>query len=163
MTIDNEVRHRLCRFARRFRTRRQPCGSSRAGKYFELQSQQLDRSARGYHRIPIRGKRMPVQNGRLTLESLCGPIVLFRPLSTARRRLAPIAAFLITGIWSGFVLTTGSTSSGSATTTAIAGYKRQASMPSFTITVNNTNPAFFYCAQISHCQSGMVFALNPSV
>jgi hypothetical protein len=66
------------------------------------------------------------------------------------------------GVWSGFVLTT---SSESVTTTsqAVGGYKRQVSMPSFTITVNNTNPAFFYCAQISHCQSGMVFALNPNV
>lgn len=66
------------------------------------------------------------------------------------------------GIWSGFVLTTGSQSA-AATSPGYAGYKRQNSMPTFTITVNDTNPAFFYCAQISHCQLGMVFALNPNV
>ncbi|KAI0341637.1 hypothetical protein BDW22DRAFT_256428 [Trametopsis cervina] len=36
----------------------------------------------------------------------------------------------------------------------------------FTIPVNDTNPTWFYCAQIvgtvNHCQSGMVFALNPT-
>jgi hypothetical protein len=31
------------------------------------------------------------------------------------------------------------------------------------VTVNNTDPVFFYCAQVGHCQAGMVFALNPSV
>ncbi|KAI0694540.1 Cupredoxin [Cytidiella melzeri] len=36
----------------------------------------------------------------------------------------------------------------------------------FTVTVNNTNPVWFYCKQVlngvSHCESGMVFALNPT-
>ena len=67
------------------------------------------------------------------------------------------------GIWSGFVLTTGSSAATTTKPQAVPGYKRQLSMPSFTVTVNDTNPAFFYCAQIGHCQAGMVFALNPSV
>jgi len=39
--------------------------------------------------------------------------------------------------------------------------KRQAStIPTFTITINNTSPLWFYCAQAKHCQSGMVMAIN---
>jgi len=34
--------------------------------------------------------------------------------------------------------------------------------PNFVITVSNTSPRFFYCSVATHCQSGMVFALNPS-
>jgi len=34
--------------------------------------------------------------------------------------------------------------------------------PNFVITVTDTTPRFFYCSVDSHCQSGMVFALNPS-
>lgn len=74
------------------------------------------------------------------------------------------------GIWSGFVLTTGTENAAAATTTSSSnsgsgsfGYKRQNNAPTFTVTVNDTNPAFFYCAQIGHCQLGMVFAINPSV
>jgi len=37
-----------------------------------------------------------------------------------------------------------------------------ASVPSFTVTVNVTTPLWFYCKQSSHCESGMVFAINPS-
>jgi hypothetical protein len=36
------------------------------------------------------------------------------------------------------------------------------SIPTFTITVNGTGPEWFYCAQAKHCQSGMVFAINPT-
>ena len=69
---------------------------------------------------------------------------------------------LIVGIWSGFIVI----SSASGTQTPVAGYKRQTttSTPTtFVITVNNTNPTFFYCAQVGHCNAGMVFAINPSV
>ncbi|KAI9445999.1 Cupredoxin [Lactarius indigo] len=34
--------------------------------------------------------------------------------------------------------------------------------PSFSITVNATTPLWFYCRQTSHCESGMVFAINPT-
>jgi len=34
--------------------------------------------------------------------------------------------------------------------------------PSWTIMVNSTDPQWFYCKQTSHCQGGMVFALNPT-
>jgi hypothetical protein len=73
------------------------------------------------------------------------------------------------GIWSGFVITTGSQMANAATTSSsgsgqsLPGYKRQTSEPTFMVTVNDTNPHFFYCAQIGHCNLGMVFAINPSV
>jgi hypothetical protein len=35
-------------------------------------------------------------------------------------------------------------------------------VPTFTITVNGTSPEWFYCGQAKHCQSGMVFAINPT-
>jgi len=35
-------------------------------------------------------------------------------------------------------------------------------IPTFTITVNGTTPEWYYCAQAQHCQSGMVFAINPT-
>lgn len=35
-------------------------------------------------------------------------------------------------------------------------------IPTFTITVNGTTPEWYYCAQADHCQSGMVFAINPT-
>ncbi|GFF41255.1 hypothetical protein IFM51744_04743 [Aspergillus udagawae] len=31
----------------------------------------------------------------------------------------------------------------------------------FTLTVNDTNPIWFYCGQIGHCQAGMVGVINP--
>jgi len=31
----------------------------------------------------------------------------------------------------------------------------------FTVTVNNTDPIWFYCAQVGHCQGGMVGVINP--
>jgi plastocyanin len=31
----------------------------------------------------------------------------------------------------------------------------------FTITVNSTDPMWFYCAQVGHCQAGMVGVINP--
>lgn len=36
-------------------------------------------------------------------------------------------------------------------------------MPTFSITVNSTNPIWFYCSQGKHCQAGMVGAINPTV
>ena len=33
---------------------------------------------------------------------------------------------------------------------------------SFTITINDTNPIWFYCAFPTHCQAGMVGVINPS-
>jgi plastocyanin len=35
-------------------------------------------------------------------------------------------------------------------------------VPSFTLTVNDTTPTWWYCRQTSHCESGMVFAINPT-
>jgi len=35
-------------------------------------------------------------------------------------------------------------------------------IPTFTITVNGTGPEWFYCSQGKHCQTGMVFAINPT-
>ncbi|RDI81726.1 hypothetical protein Vi05172_g8214 [Venturia inaequalis] len=32
----------------------------------------------------------------------------------------------------------------------------------YTITINDTQPIFFYCAVASHCQAGMVGVINPS-
>jgi plastocyanin len=32
----------------------------------------------------------------------------------------------------------------------------------FAVTVNDTNPLWFYCSTPTHCSSGMVFAVNPS-
>jgi len=32
----------------------------------------------------------------------------------------------------------------------------------FTISINTTDPIFFYCSQSVHCQSGMVGVINPS-
>ena len=32
--------------------------------------------------------------------------------------------------------------------------------PTFTITVNDTKPVWVYCAQMNHCQKGMVMAIN---
>ncbi|KAJ5935212.1 hypothetical protein N7466_004759 [Penicillium verhagenii] len=31
----------------------------------------------------------------------------------------------------------------------------------FTLTVNDTDPIWLYCAQIGHCQAGMVAVINP--
>ncbi|KAE8381337.1 Cupredoxin [Aspergillus bertholletiae] len=31
----------------------------------------------------------------------------------------------------------------------------------FTLTVNDTNPIWYYCGQIGHCQAGMVGVINP--
>jgi plastocyanin len=36
------------------------------------------------------------------------------------------------------------------------------STQAFTITVNTTAPLWFYCRQVDHCISGMVFAVNPT-
>jgi plastocyanin len=32
----------------------------------------------------------------------------------------------------------------------------------FVVTVNNTDPLWFYCSTPTHCSSGMVFAVNPT-
>ncbi|OCL11319.1 Cupredoxin [Glonium stellatum] len=31
----------------------------------------------------------------------------------------------------------------------------------FVVTVNDTNPIWYYCSQVSHCQNGMVGVINP--
>jgi len=37
------------------------------------------------------------------------------------------------------------------------------SLPQWTITINNASaPLWFYCAQVGHCEQGMVFAVNPT-
>lgn len=32
----------------------------------------------------------------------------------------------------------------------------------FTVTINDTNPIYFYCLFTGHCQAGMVGVINPS-
>ena len=32
----------------------------------------------------------------------------------------------------------------------------------FVVTIQNTNPLFFYCAQVGHCMAGMFGVVNPS-
>jgi plastocyanin len=34
--------------------------------------------------------------------------------------------------------------------------------PSFSVTVNQTTPLWFFCRQTGHCEQGMVFAINPT-
>ena len=55
------------------------------------------------------------------------------------------------GIWSGFQFVPESSES-------LEGY----TVPEFTITINDTNPVWFYCAQVKHCQTGMVMAVNAN-
>lgn len=31
----------------------------------------------------------------------------------------------------------------------------------FTVTINNTDPIWFYCSEVEHCQNGMVGVINP--
>jgi hypothetical protein len=33
--------------------------------------------------------------------------------------------------------------------------------PTMAFNVTDTSPVWFFCEQVSHCQSGMVFAINP--
>jgi len=37
-----------------------------------------------------------------------------------------------------------------------------ATAPTYTVTVTQTTPLWFYCRQANHCQQGMVFAINPT-
>lgn len=37
-----------------------------------------------------------------------------------------------------------------------------ATQPGVFVNINNTDPVWFYCRQASHCQMGMVFAVNPT-
>lgn len=143
-----------------------PYGASRAWRFPYLQSVLFDGCSGGHCRIPIRSECIPLDfkvNTRITLSHRLRSRVLVNHLL----EVFSMSSILNSGIWSGFIITTGSHAAPSATTTSssggIPGYKRQVSTPSFTITVNDTNPAFFYCAQIGHCKLGMVFALNPSV
>jgi len=34
--------------------------------------------------------------------------------------------------------------------------------PGVIVTINNTDPVWFFCRQVNHCQQGMVFAVNPT-
>jgi len=34
--------------------------------------------------------------------------------------------------------------------------------PTYSVTVTQTTPLWFYCRQANHCQQGMVFAINPT-
>jgi hypothetical protein len=36
------------------------------------------------------------------------------------------------------------------------------SFPTFSITINDTTPLWFYCSQTNHCASGMVFSVNAN-
>ncbi len=49
-----------------------------------------------------------------------------------------------TGVYSGFMPVT----------------PQQASIPVFTVMVNDTKPLWFYCSQGRHCQNGMVMVVN---
>jgi plastocyanin len=47
-----------------------------------------------------------------------------------------------------------------ATTNAIfSGFPPSTEM--FVLKINDTNPLWLYCAQVSHCQSGMAMVINP--
>lgn len=48
-------------------------------------------------------------------------------------------------VWSGFINPSGS---GEASTM-------------FSLTVNSTDPMWFYCAQVGHCAAGMAMVVNP--
>lgn len=50
-----------------------------------------------------------------------------------------------TGFWSGAITTTGHGTNANV----------------FTLTINDTNPIWFYCATIGHCESGMAGVINP--
>jgi plastocyanin len=50
-----------------------------------------------------------------------------------------------TGFWSGAFTTTGDGTNANV----------------FTLTINDTNPIWFYCATPSHCESGMAGVINP--
>ena len=113
---------------------------------------------RRHNRIPIRLQRISSYSSPKLISRII-PLLkphLTPPANPATAVSSHLYPVLRLGIWSGFVITTSSPA-------AAPGYKRANSMPSFTVTVNDTNPAFFYCAQIGHCNLGMVFALNPSV
>lgn len=49
------------------------------------------------------------------------------------------------GFWSGAITTTGDGTNANV----------------FTLVINDTNPIWFYCATIGHCESGMVGVINP--
>jgi hypothetical protein len=76
----------------------------------------------------------------LTIATLRRRILLRFPLRPLLRYLLPSHPYLTVGAWSGVSPT-----------------------PNFVITVADSSARFFYCTIDSHCQSGMVFALNPSV
>jgi len=61
-----------------------------------------------------------------------------QPLSQGNASASP-------GFWSGFMPVTAANKT----------------MPVFTITVNDTNPIWFYCATAMHCQMGMSGVINP--
>ena len=48
------------------------------------------------------------------------------------------------GFYSGFIDTTGGVASNV-----------------FTVTINDTNPIWIYCSQVTHCQQGMAAVINP--
>lgn len=50
-----------------------------------------------------------------------------------------------TGFWSGPITTTGNGPNNNV----------------FTLTINDTNPIWFFCATISHCETGMSGVINP--
>jgi len=64
---------------------------------------------------------------------------------------------------------TAASSAAASTSSASSGgysYRREkrasaAMVPAFNMTVPSTDPLWFYCAQAMHCESGMVFAVNP--
>lgn len=66
-------------------------------------------------------------------------------------------------VFSGFMTGTsdGDVSIHAVSTSVLLIYVSIVQQDIFTLTINDTNPFWFYCAQIGHCQAGMVGVINP--
>jgi plastocyanin len=66
-----------------------------------------------------------------------------------------------TGFFGGLV-TTGTAPNVSCIFETLKLYAEQKQPKTFTLTINDTTPIWFYCAYPGHCQAGMVGVINPS-
>jgi hypothetical protein len=66
-----------------------------------------------------------------------------------------------TGFFGGLV-TTGTAPNVSCISETMKLYAEQKQPKTFTLTINDTTPIWFYCAYPGHCQAGMVGVINPS-